>query len=61
MHKLTKRQRKVAGAEEAKDQILESASGDEGLVFLVGPRAASYSVERRVQSRAVLQRMSAAR
>ena len=61
MHKLIVTLRKVAGVEAAKYETGESTQCDEELVFLVGPRAASFSVERPVQSRAVLQKMSAAR
>ena len=61
MHKLIVTLRKVAGVEEAKVETEDSTHGDENLVFLVGPRAASFSVERPVHSRAVLQKMSAAR
>ena len=62
MHKRIVTQGQVAAVEKAdKEDTGESNSGAQGLVFLVGPRAANFSVERRVHSRAVLQKMSAAR
>jgi hypothetical protein len=61
MHKLIVTLRKVAGVEEAKVENVEWTSGDEDLFFLVGPRAASFSVDRGSHSRAVLQKMSADR
>jgi hypothetical protein len=61
MHKLIVTPRKVAGVEEAKVETVESTSGDEDLVFLVGPRAASFSVDRASHSRTVRQKMLADR
>jgi hypothetical protein len=61
MHKLIVTLRKVAGVEEAKVETVESTSGDEDLVFLVGPRAASFSVDRASHSRTVRQKMLADR
>lgn len=61
MHKLTIKQRKAPGTVKAKGEAGESTSRDEDLVFLVGPRAASFAIDRPVHSRAVLQKMSAAR
>lgn len=61
MHKLIITLRKVAGDEEANIETVESTSADEDLVFLVGPRAASFSVDRDPHSRTVLQKMSADR
>jgi hypothetical protein len=61
MHKLILTLRKVAAVEQPEDEPGDSTQSDEDLVFLVGPRAASFSVERPMHSRAVLQKMSAAR
>jgi len=58
MHKLIVTLRKVAGVEEASIETVESTTGDEDLVFLVGPRAASFAVDRDPHSRTVLQKMS---
>ena len=46
MHKLIVTLRKVARGEEAEVETMDSNSGDEELVFLVGPRAAGFAVGR---------------
>ena len=61
MHKLIVTLRKVAGVEEAKVETVESTPVAEDLVFLVGPRAAGFAVDRPSHSRRVLQKMSADR
>jgi hypothetical protein len=61
MHKLIVTPRKVAGVEEANVETVESTTGDEDLVVLVGPRAASFFVDRDPHSGTVLRKMSADR
>jgi len=46
MHKLIVTLRKVARGEEAEVEAVDGGSGDEELVFLVGPRAAGFAVGR---------------
>jgi hypothetical protein len=61
MHKLIVTLRKVARDEEATVETVDATSGDEELVFLVGPRAAGFAVGRTSHSRSVLQKLSADR
>jgi hypothetical protein len=61
MHKLIVTLRKVARGEEATIETVESTSGREELVFLVGPRAAGFSVDRASRARTVNQKTSADR
>jgi hypothetical protein len=61
MHKLIVTLRKVAGVEETKSETVESTSGAEDLVFLVGSKAAGFAVDRPSHSRTVLQKISANR
>ena len=42
MHKLMVTLRQVAGSEEATVETVEASPGEADLVFLVGPRAASF-------------------
>lgn len=58
MHKLIVTLRKVARDEEATIETVESTSGAEDLVFLVGPRAASFSVDRALRSKRVFEKTS---
>jgi transcription elongation GreA/GreB family factor len=46
MHKLIVSLRKVARGEESTVETVDATSGDEELVFLVGPRAAGFAVGR---------------
>jgi hypothetical protein len=61
MHKLVVSLRKVARSEEATVETIDATSGDEELVFLVGPRAAGFAVDQSSHSRSVLQKLSADR
>lgn len=61
MHKLIVSLRKVARGEEASVETVDATSGEEELVFLVGPRAAGFAVGGSSQSRSVLQKLSADR
>jgi len=58
MHKLIVTLRKVARGEEATIETVESTSGAEELVFLVGPRAAGFSVDWAERSRRAVEKTS---